>query len=105
MARSTPLELNNYFLITWTDTEPVDDGLAAAARAHAGEILAAGPVHDVSEWDSRPAPAGLVIARFGTDESARAWLAAIDNRIDGTALLVAGATDPVWWPPDLESQR
>lgn len=99
------MEINNYLVLIWTDTRPVVDVLANAAQAHAGQLLAAGPVHDVSEWDSRPAPAGLIIARFGADVSARAWLAAIDNRIDGTALLVAGATDPVWWPADLESQR
>jgi uncharacterized protein (DUF1330 family) len=99
------LGLNAYFLVIWTDTEPVEDGLADAAQAYAGQLLAAGPIHDVSEQDSRPAPAGLVIARFGADESASAWLAAVGNRVDGTALLVAGATGPVWWPPNMDAQR
>jgi len=97
--------LNYYFLVVWTDTEPVENGLAAAAQAHAGQLLAAGPVHDVSELDSRPAPAGLIIARFGAAEDARAWLAATGTRIGGTALLAAGATGPVWWPPDRDAQR
>jgi hypothetical protein len=104
------MRLNEHFIIIWTDSVPVEDGLADAARAHAGQLLAAGPVQDVSELDSRPAPArpapaGLVIARFGAAESARAWLAAIDHKIDGTALLVAGATEPVWWPPERDTQR
>jgi uncharacterized protein (DUF1330 family) len=97
--------LNDYFLVIWTDTEPVADGLAAATQAHAGQLLAAGPVHDVSELDARPAPAGLVLARFGADESARAWLADRGNRIDGTALLVGGATEPIWWPAEMDAQR
>jgi uncharacterized protein (DUF1330 family) len=97
--------LNEYFMINWTASVPVEDGLAAAARAQAGQLLAAGPVHDVSELDSRPAPAGLIIARFGAAESASSWLAATGHKIHGTALLVTGATEPVWWPPELESQR
>lgn len=97
--------LNQSLVIVWTDREPAEGGLADAARERAGQLLAAGPVHDVSELDSRPAPAGLVIARFGNAESAGAWLAAAGDQIDGTALLVAGATEPVWWPPEMEAQR
>jgi hypothetical protein len=59
----------------------------------------------VSELDSRPAPGGLVIARFGAAESARSWLAATGHKTDGTAVLVAGATEPVWWPPERQTQR
>jgi hypothetical protein len=38
-------------------------------------------------------------------EGARSWLAATGDRFDGTTLLVAGATEPVWWPPEMEAQR
>jgi len=55
--------MNEYLVITWADSVPVGDGLAEAARDRNGQLLAAGPVHDASELDSRPAPAGLVIAR------------------------------------------
>jgi hypothetical protein len=96
---------NEYFIIIWTDSVPVEDGLADAARAQAGQLLAAGPVQDVSELDSRPAGAGRVIARFGAAVRARAWLVTTGPTIDGTALLVAGATEPVWWPPERERQR
>jgi uncharacterized protein (DUF1330 family) len=99
------MNLNESFIIIWTDTVPVEDGPAGAARAEASQLLAAGPVHDVSEMDSRPAPAGLVIARFGSSEGATSWLAATGDKFDGTALLVAGATEPVWWPPEMEAER
>lgn len=99
------MSLNDYFIIIWTDSVPVEDGLADATRAQAGQLLAAGPVHDVAELDSRPAPAGLVIAGFGAAESASSWLAATADKFDGTALLAAGATEPVWWPPEMEAQR
>jgi uncharacterized protein (DUF1330 family) len=93
------------YVIVWTDGVPAGEGLASTARAQGGELLAAGPVHDVSEPDSRAAPAGLVIARFGAADSARAWFATVGAWLDGTALLVAGATDPVWWPPEMEGVR
>jgi uncharacterized protein (DUF1330 family) len=97
--------MNEYLVIIWTDSLPHDDGLAAAARARGGQLLAAGPVQDVSELDSRPAPAGLVIARFGSSDSATSWFTATADKYDGTALLAAGATGPVWWPPELEARR
>lgn len=98
--------LNDSFIIIWTDTAPEQEqSLADTAQVHTGQLLAAGPIHDVSEWDSRLAPAGLIISRFETDSSARAWLAAVDSRIDGTALLVAGAIAPVWWPAELDNER
>jgi hypothetical protein len=59
--------MNEYLVITWTDSVPAGDGLAEAARDRGGQLLAAGPVHDAPELDSRPAPAGLVIARFSTE--------------------------------------
>jgi uncharacterized protein (DUF1330 family) len=99
------MNVNAYFVIVWTDTAARAVGLASAASQRAGQLLAAGPVHDVSELDSRPAPMGLVIARFPAVEPARSWFAAIKTQIDGTALLAAGATGPVWWPPEIEGQR
>jgi hypothetical protein len=97
--------MNEYLVITWADSVPVEDGLAEAARDRGGQLLAAGPVHDASELDSRPAPAGLVIARFSTEETARSWFDAVLGQLDGTTLLAAGATAPVWWPPEKEPQR
>ena len=47
--------MNEYLVITWADSVPVEDGLADAARDRGGQLLAAGPVHDASELDSRPA--------------------------------------------------
>src|SRR6516165_5345732 len=55
--------------------------------------------------DSRPAPMGLVIARFPAIEPARSWFTATEAQLDGTALLAAGATASVWWPPEMEPQR
>jgi hypothetical protein len=97
--------VNEYLVIAWADSVPVEDGLADAARDRGGQLLAAGPVLDASELDSRPAPAGLVIARFGTEETARSWFDAVLGGLDGTTLLVAGATAPVWWPPEKEPER
>jgi hypothetical protein len=88
--------MNEYLVITWTDSVPAGDGLAEAARDRGGQLLAAGPVHDAPELDSRPAPAGLVIARFSTEEAARTWFGAALDKLDGTTLLAAGATSPVW---------
>jgi len=65
--------MNEYLVITWTDTVPVEDGLAEAAWNRGGQLLAAGTVHDASELDLRPAPAGVVIARFSTEEAARSY--------------------------------
>jgi len=93
------------YVIVWTDTVPRTKGLADTAEGHGGELLAAGPVHDVSERDARAAPAGLVIARFGDAEHARAWFADRGDQLNGTALLVAGAADPVWWPAETEADR
>jgi uncharacterized protein (DUF1330 family) len=93
------------FVIVWTDTMPRTNGLAETAHPHGGELLAAGPLHDTSERDSRAAPAGLVIARFNGIENARAWFATVGDQFDGTVLLVAGAADPVWWPPERAALR
>src|SRR5262249_35048567 len=98
------MKLGDYIII-WTEGVPVVDGLASTVRAHGGELLAAGPVHDVSEQDSRSAPAGWVIGRLVTADGARAWFATTGEQLDGTALLAAGATDPVWWPPAMEAAR
>ena len=42
--------MNEYLVITWTDTVPVEDGLAEAARNRGGQLLAAGPVHEPGSW-------------------------------------------------------
>src|SRR6516165_2801981 len=97
--------MNEYLVITWADSVPVEDGLAEAARNRGGQLLAAGPVHDASELDSRPAPAGVVIARFSAEQAARSWLDAVPGKLDGTTLLAGGATAPVWWPPESEPER
>ena len=47
--------MNEYLVITWAESVPAGDGLADAARDRDGQLLAAGPVHDASELDSRPA--------------------------------------------------
>jgi hypothetical protein len=99
------VNLNKYFVVVWTDTPPSTEGVAAAARSHGGQVLAAGPVHGSSEVDARPAPSGLVVARFGFAEGARSWFAATGDRFDGVALLLGGATEPVWWPPEMEADR
>ncbi len=98
------MKLGDY-VVVWTDSVPVANALASTARTEGGELLAGGPVHDVSERNSRAAPAGLVIAHFGAADNAKAWFATVGDRLDGTALLVAGATDPVWWPPEMEAAR
>jgi uncharacterized protein (DUF1330 family) len=98
------MELADY-IIVWTDTIPHAKDFADSVRAFGAELLAAGPVHDVSEREARAAPAGLVIARFAGAEQARAWCTESSDRLDGTALLVAGAADPVWWPPEKEAVR
>src|SRR5262245_41072307 len=43
------------YVIVWTDAVPRTNGLADSAQGHGGELLAAGPVHDVSERDAREA--------------------------------------------------
>src|SRR6516225_748109 len=97
--------MNEYLVITWADSVPAGDGLADAARDRDGQLLAAGPVHDAGELDSRSAPAGVVVARFSTEEAARSWFDAVLGKLDGTTLLAAGATAPVWWPAEKESER
>src|SRR5262245_40161703 len=93
------------YIVVWTDTVPNAKGLGDTAHVHGGELLAAGPVHDVSEREARGAPAGLIIARFAGTEHARAWFSDRSDQLKGTALLVAGAADPVWWPREKEALR
>jgi hypothetical protein len=81
--------MNECLVITWTNSVPVKDGLAEAARDRGSQQLAAGPVHDAREQDSRPAPAGVVIARFSTEEAARSWFDAVLGKLEGTTLLAA----------------
>jgi hypothetical protein len=97
--------MNEHLVITWTDSVPAGDGRAEAAREGGGQLLAAGPVHGAGELDSRPAPAGAVIACFGTEAAARSWFDAVLGKLDGTTLLAAGTTAPVWWPPEKEPER
>ena len=97
--------MNEYPVISWADSVPAEDGLAEAARDGSGQLLAAGPVNSAGELDSRPAPAGVVIGRFSTQEAARSWFDAVLGKLDGTTSLVAGATAPVWWPPEKEPER
>ena len=97
--------MNEYLVITWTDSVPVKDGLAEAARDRGSQRLAAGPVHGTAELDSRPAPAGVVIARFSTEAAADPWFDAVLGKLDGTTVLTAGATAPVWWPSEKEPER
>ena len=89
------MNINENVVVIWTESEPASDGLSALARDHGGQLLAAGPVDGASELDARPAPAGLVIARFGAADAARSWFGAITDGVDGVAMLLAGATDPV----------
>jgi hypothetical protein len=69
----------NSYVITWADQtldapSPDQIGvLALAACAHAGELLALGPVHDSSEQDSRPLPSWMGIAGFADERVALAW--------------------------------
>ena len=41
--------MNEYLVITWTDSVPAGDGRAEAAREGGGQLLAAGPVHGAGE--------------------------------------------------------
>ena len=41
--------MNEYLVITWTDSAPAEDGRAEAARDRGGQLLAAGPAHDAGE--------------------------------------------------------
>ena len=97
--------MNEYLVITWTDSVSVKDGLAEAPRDGDGQLLAAGPVHDAGELDSRPAPAGVVIARFSAEEAARSWFDAGAGQLGASVLPAAGATAPVRRPPENEPER
>ena len=41
--------MNEYLLITWTDSATAEDGRAEAARDRGGQLLAVGPAHDARE--------------------------------------------------------
>ena len=97
--------MNVYCVMTWTDSVPAGDGRAEAARDRGSQRLAAGPVHGTAELDSRPAPAGVVIARFSTEAAADPWFDAVLGKLDGTTFLAGGATAPVWWPSEKEPER
>lgn len=99
------MRLTDHVVVAWTDREPVADRLVDTIAGDQGRLLAAGPVHDVSESDSRPPPSGVVVACFPAAGQARSWVNTVGDQLDGTVLLVAGATDPVWWPTDREPRR
>ena len=50
--------MNEYLLITWTDSAPAGDGRAEAARDRGGQLLAAGPAHDAGERPVRASVSG-----------------------------------------------
>ena len=64
--------MNEYLVITWADSVPVEDGLADAARDRGGQLLAAGPGHHQGTHDIQPRPPG----RPGSDREATAPAAA-----------------------------
>src|SRR5215472_3596847 len=97
--------MNAYLVTTLTDSGPAEDGLADAPPDGGGQLLAAGPVHGAGGLASRPAPAGVVIARFSAQEAARSWFDAVAGKLDRTTLLAACATTPGWWPPKNEPER
>jgi uncharacterized protein (DUF1330 family) len=103
--------LFNSYVLTWADQTPAATSpdqiaaLAHAARAHSGELLALGPVHDTSEQDSRPVPHWVGIARFADDPGAMAWFDGAADQLGATTLLVPALPGPVWWPKELEAQR
>ena len=41
--------MNEFLVITWTDSVPAEDGRTEAARDRGGQLLAAGPVHHAAE--------------------------------------------------------
>ena len=79
--------------------------VASRRSADWAASVAAGPVHGTAELDSRPAPAGVVIARFSTEAAADPWFDAVLGKLDGTTVLTTGATAPVWWPSEKEPER
>ena len=50
--------MNEYLVITWTDSAPAEDGRAEAARDRGGQLLAAGPAHDAGERPVRASVSG-----------------------------------------------
>jgi hypothetical protein len=54
------MQINKNFLIIWTNTNPRGGRTGRAADANERQLLAAGPIRDVSAWDFRPGPAGAI---------------------------------------------
>ena len=96
------------YVITWADQPlalPSPDqirALANAARAHARELLALGPVCDSSKQDARPIPPWVGIARFADQASATAWFDRAADHLGATTLLVPALPGSVWSPKELE---
>ena len=99
------------YVITWADATPGAlsseqiVALASTARAHSGELLALGPVHDSSEQDSRQIPGWVGIAGFADDGGATAWFDGAADQLGATTILAPALPSPVWWPPELEAER
>jgi hypothetical protein len=70
--------MNEYLVITWTDSAPAEDGRAEAARDRGGQLLAAGPAHDAGERPVRASVSGASdhLLRPVLDEQAMVSVAA-----------------------------
>ena len=70
--------MNEYLLITWTDSAPAEDGRAEAARDRGGQLLAAEPAHDAGERPVRASVSGASdhLLRPVLDEQAMVSVAA-----------------------------
>ena len=96
------------YVITWADqTHALSShdqirALTNAARAHAGELLALGPVHASSQQDARPIPPWVGIARFANQASAPAWFDRAADHLGATTLLAPALHGSVWSPKALE---
>ena len=100
-----------HYVITWGEEAgrvPPAEGvgeLASSAAANSGELLAVGPVHDVSERQARPVPEWLAVAGFRDPAGARAWVAGAQERLGTTTFAAPALTEPVWWPEEMTGQR
>jgi uncharacterized protein (DUF1330 family) len=99
------------YVVTWADEDlalpPPDriDGLANAAKARSGRLLALGPMNDSSEQSSRGVPSWIAVAGFADEDRAAKWFDDVTDQLGGTTVLAPGLAEPVWWPPELEDKR
>lgn len=95
------------YVITWADqilalsSHDQIRALTNADRAHAGELLALGPVHASSQQEARPIPPWVGIARFADQASATAWFDSAADHLGAMALLVPAIPGSVWSPKAL----